>query len=733
MGFTLILISCDVACNAMLSPKEKINKQTSLSDASEKILSRFDEFNHICKDFSAHSSFEHSIITWQDFFDLLQAVCGIMKNEIYHAHWVADHAQDPMQKLNRKQRHVYAQARVIPSTTKIVVMGDYHGSVHSLIRNIEYIKYDELLQNHCISPFGILDPNVILVFLGDLADYGHYGLETWVLALLLKLKNPHNVFLLRGNHEDDEYITSKNLQEFNRELILKLSPTEFNKTCQAFDEPIKALCDLYVPFLFGYLPQVLFLGTHAEVNDPVSFLMFCHGGLALKSQDVLSDDTTMSPMDFHPLLDQACKQPGKNASCLSKEELYPSGFVWDGFIADDSDFFSIDIDGPHRYGKLIQGSCAMHYLQTLCKKGYYSVAGIIRGHDHFDYGVSMLRNFYSEGIYNDLKFFWKPIDSHSIDCSYDQSLNQFPIFTVTSFAEKTHVDAYALTSFNPKTKTWHISPRVHNVPVHLFERAPIQSINTHWKNKKYTIPLIKKNTTKPVFIPHNFSVNNIDNIVNKERRQFVPVPAAFLLDKSGQLIFSSQWKSALSKRLLEYESSSLSQAETVKCNGIDDSDMIALIGAAQHIKNLYLFETYKELTDCGLGLLSYMQELSYLYIEGGRLTNATLFFLEKAPALKSLVLINGRSISKNALQWLIKSPSLEDFTIRGFDTLSSEAVALLLHMKHIKKITIEACPAVKKIFFHDDKKIALCCPTLEKIVIDGEPIYQKSSTCCLLI
>ena len=708
-GFVLVLSFYGYHVNAMLSPEGKIDKQTSLSCAADELFGRFDEFNYICQQFSEYPSCDNSMVTWQGFVDLLDAVCTLMRKEIAESSWVGHYAQDPLQRLSNGRRHVYAQARVLPCNTRIVVMSDYHGSVHSLMRNIEYMKYDELLgKSNCISPSGVLAPNVILVFLGDLADRGHYGLETWVLALLLKLKNPHNVFLLRGNHEDLDYVASNKSCGFNHELAYKLSSTEFGLLSPALDQSIKSLCDTYFPCLFGYLPQVLFLGTHAAPNNPVSFLMFCHGGLALRSSESFFDyslrksysagvtvGSCVSPMDFHPLLAQACEQSGKNVSCLSKEELYPSGFLWDGFVADACEPFSIDIDGHRGCDKLVQGSCAMHYLQTLSKEGCYSVAGIVRGHDHFDYGVSVLRAFDSGGEYKDLQNFWGPV-YRPIDCRYDLLFKQFPIFTVTSFAEVTHVDAYACASFNPVTKIWQVSPRINKVPV--------QSLTSRWKNKKYAVPLVREGAAKPVFVPYDFAINKVATVGERG------VPR----------------QSALRKELLEFEADSLEQAERVTCHAIDDSDMGALVGAARHIKKLDLLEASKGLTDCGFGLLVHMQELSWLTIEQGKFTDATLFFLEKAPALKTLVL-DGGFMSEGALQWLIENPWIEEVTLRGFSWLSSNAVALLLHMKHIKKITIESCPSVKKDFFHDDQEIASCCPTLEEMIVDGETIYPKSS------
>ena len=50
--------------------------------------------------------------------------------------------------------------------------------------------------------FKIAKPKFHMVFLGDYADRGRYGIEVLYTLLRLKLANPDRVFLLRGNHEE---------------------------------------------------------------------------------------------------------------------------------------------------------------------------------------------------------------------------------------------------------------------------------------------------------------------------------------------------------------------------------------------------------------------------------------------------------------------------------------------------------------------------------------------------
>ena len=71
-------------------------------------------------------------------------------------------------------------------TSPCVIIGDLHGHLFDLFRI--YIKYGP-------------PEHFQYVFLGDYIDRGEFQLETIVFLLLLKLHYPHNVVLIRGNHE----------------------------------------------------------------------------------------------------------------------------------------------------------------------------------------------------------------------------------------------------------------------------------------------------------------------------------------------------------------------------------------------------------------------------------------------------------------------------------------------------------------------------------------------------
>ena len=79
----------------------------------------------------------------------------------------------------------------------IYVRADLHGDLKSLIENLKRLKEFELLTPDYRCP-----PGIHLVFLGDYCDRGAYGTQILELLMALKMENPSQVHLIRGNHED---------------------------------------------------------------------------------------------------------------------------------------------------------------------------------------------------------------------------------------------------------------------------------------------------------------------------------------------------------------------------------------------------------------------------------------------------------------------------------------------------------------------------------------------------
>ena len=107
--------------------------------------------------------------------------------------------------------------------------------------------------------------NAKLLFLGDYVDRGPYGPEIVLHILLLKLRYPDNIFLLRGNHESREMT-----EQFNfREQCLDLYDIDFyDEVMNTFDQmPICAVLNgLYICMHGGISRNVTSVDAINEVE-----------------------------------------------------------------------------------------------------------------------------------------------------------------------------------------------------------------------------------------------------------------------------------------------------------------------------------------------------------------------------------------------------------------------------------------------------------------------------------
>ncbi|EWH16269.1 Ppg1p [Saccharomyces cerevisiae P283] len=85
------------------------------------------------------------------------------------------------------------ESNVIHIQTPVTVVGDMHGQFHDML---------EIFQ------IGGPVPDTNYLFLGDYVDRGLYSVETIMLLIVLKLRYPSRIHLLRGNHESRQITQS---------------------------------------------------------------------------------------------------------------------------------------------------------------------------------------------------------------------------------------------------------------------------------------------------------------------------------------------------------------------------------------------------------------------------------------------------------------------------------------------------------------------------------------------
>lgn len=81
----------------------------------------------------------------------------------------------------------------LPPKGELILVGDTHGDSESVIAILRKTKFLERVNNE----------NIYLVFTGDYADRGKQDVKNIELLLNLKENFPESVYLLRGNHEEE--------------------------------------------------------------------------------------------------------------------------------------------------------------------------------------------------------------------------------------------------------------------------------------------------------------------------------------------------------------------------------------------------------------------------------------------------------------------------------------------------------------------------------------------------
>lgn len=243
----------------------------------------------------------------------------------------------------------FIQKHVLPRNSKICFMGDFHGSVHSLLRNLwRLVALGYLDEN-----FRIVKNDFYMVFLGDYTDRGGYGLEVLYTVLRLKLQNWDRVMLTRGNHEDERMNSEK------REGFIFA------------DLAGKGLYTLYPTIKRAYtlLPLANIIHIQGAKKD-----IFCaHGGF-----------------EYRIDLSRLQSSPSNKCMLLSSRDKYYKGYAWSDIVQDHEStpngYNGWVLESKSRGGGTLNYDA--QYLQSYMRNNGF--AALLRGHQDMGYGCKML-------------------------------------------------------------------------------------------------------------------------------------------------------------------------------------------------------------------------------------------------------------------------------------------------------------------------------------------------------
>ncbi len=163
--------------------------------------------------------------------------------------------------------------RVVSVRSKTIIIGDLHGSMHTLLRHL-----------YRFSVMGFLDlltlefqTDIKLIFLGDCVDRGIGSLEVLMIIFTLMSINPTKVFYNKGNHETREM---NEKYGFKDELI--------ERGIEDLFEPINELFDLFSCAIV------------LKMKKNNKNIWLCHGGFEVKYISQYQFDFTDAFIPFEP-------------------------------------------------------------------------------------------------------------------------------------------------------------------------------------------------------------------------------------------------------------------------------------------------------------------------------------------------------------------------------------------------------------------------------------------------
>ncbi len=178
----------------------------------------------------------------------------------------------PLETISNFIYRPYAQKLALPQGSQIAICADFHGSIHSLIRNLEKLRDLGFIDNK----FKILKDNFYMLFLGDYMGRGIYGVEVTYTVARLLIANPERVILMRGNHEDYALELDFRNKHLSEKAMLNI-PSFIDELYFKFD--LTPRDEVTIFRLFDLFPVVCYLGCSQAKK--IEYMCCCHGGLEI--------------------------------------------------------------------------------------------------------------------------------------------------------------------------------------------------------------------------------------------------------------------------------------------------------------------------------------------------------------------------------------------------------------------------------------------------------------------
>lgn len=268
----------------------------------------------------------------------------------------------------------YVQKLVVPEGSEIIFWGDLHGNIRSLLLPLNRLKKSGFIADS----FKITNPNCYMIFLGDFVDRGNFSIEVLYTLLRLKIANPSQVFLLRGNHEDRSLNCAYGF-------------------CSELEDKFGDIDQSPIFNFYEWLPLALFLGSGVGQDGKMNYVLCCHGGIepGFDPHDLLmaqgpclyawlnclnrSQWLARVPADLQHIIKQTIpEQEYSDFIPQSLCEPFSLGFAWFDFMVDDGES-TLSYSSTRGW---ILGKTLTAYLLESFSGPTYVLRTVVRGHQH---------------------------------------------------------------------------------------------------------------------------------------------------------------------------------------------------------------------------------------------------------------------------------------------------------------------------------------------------------------
>lgn len=360
----------------------------------------------------------------------------------------------------------FVQKRIVQPGSVISFHGDMHGDVHSLLECIRHLQTNNYMDS--VDAFKIKDVNKFyMVFLGDYTDRGNYGTEVLYTLMRLKIANPDNVILVRGNHED--HAINENYG-FIDELAGKfddLTVDETNKIMRIYD----------------LLPVALYLGCGSKTNK--NFIQCCHGGMepGFNPQKLIDSDDDIKYQWLGKLNQKTALKINKSlfTGVSSKlKDFEPNkfteiGFMWNDFHVNPNTPLSFLENRGFQYSKAATAD-VLNASSTTNNR----IRGVFRAHQHQAFSTPMMKSILhldsKDPLNKGVSKLWETTSTKNL---WDGIVCTFLVSPDTVYSKQNAIgypgftfDAFGLLKTTPEFKDWTLDVILKQI----LETTPIKKV-----------------------------------------------------------------------------------------------------------------------------------------------------------------------------------------------------------------------------------------------------------------